>query len=336
MEPLLEITHLQKRFPKKGKKLFSAKEYFSVINDVNLTIAKGEIIGLIGESGSGKSTLGRMIMGLTETDEGSIRFNGVELNTLSEKERTPFYTKMQMIFQDSTSSLNPRKTIGEQIVAPMVRLGVAESKLEAELEVLKLLERVGLKREHFHRYPHEFSGGQRQRIGIARALALKPEFLVLDEPTSALDVSIQAQILNLLLDLQEEFNLTYLFIGHNLSVIKFFCHRVAVLYKGHIVEVAKSDQLYSKPFHPISHMLLQSVLSLEKQEDSYEYEEVVSADVQKLQGGCVFSDKCNYASATCIQSHPSTISENDDGNERAYACYHPLNQEIEQLSVVSQ
>lgn len=334
MYPLLEIKHLKKHFPKKSSKIFQKKEYFTAIDDVNLKIKRGEILGLIGESGSGKSTLGRVIMGLSNPSDGSIKFNGVEISQLTEKERIPYYLKMQMIFQDSTSSLNPRKTIGDQIVTPMLRLGVSSDKHEAERETLKLLKRVGLKAEHFYRYPHEFSGGQRQRIGIARALALKPEFLVLDEPTSALDVSIQAQILNLLLDLQEEFNLTYLFIGHNLSVIKFFCHRVAVLYKGKIVEVANSDKLYSKPFHPISKMLLKSILTLEKQEEPYEFEETNSSGSPKNQTGCVFSGKCSYASIKCYKSHPTTIEQNNNGNERSYACYHPLNQQTNELEAI--
>jgi oligopeptide/dipeptide ABC transporter ATP-binding protein len=331
MEPILEISKLYKQFPKKSSRLFQKKEYFTVINDVSLTIAKGEIIGLIGESGSGKSTLGRMIMGLTSPSGGAIKFYGDEISSLTEQERIPYYTKMQMIFQDSTSSLNPRKTIGEQITVPMLRLGVAASKQEAEAEALRLLVKVGLKPEHFYRLPHEFSGGQRQRIGIARALALKPEFLVLDEPTSALDVSIQAQILNLLLDLQEEFNLTYLFIGHNLSVIKFFCDRVAVLYKGKIVEVAGSNELYAEPYHPISQMLLNSVLSLEKQDDVPTEEEVFTA---KAETGCVFSGKCSYASAQCFAAHPATITQNENGIERSFACYHPLNQESALREVV--
>ncbi|WP_081416025.1 oligopeptide/dipeptide ABC transporter ATP-binding protein [Peribacillus kribbensis] len=332
MNNLLEIKHLQKQFPQKNNKLFRKKEYFTALDDVNLEIKKGEILGLVGESGSGKSTLGRMIMGLTSSSSGSIKYNGEEISQLTDKEKIPYYLKMQMIFQDSTSSLNPRKTIGEQITAPMLRLGVVSSKQEAEKESIELLKKVGLKSEHIYRYPHEFSGGQRQRIGIARALALKPEFLVLDEPTSALDVSIQAQILNLLLDIQEEFNLTYLFIGHNLSVIKFFCHRVAVLYKGKIVEIAKSDELYSKPFHPISNMLLKSVLKLERQEESSNLEETLEST--DMHTGCSFSGKCNYASAKCYESHPQTTIQYYSGIERSYACYHPLNQETKELEVV--
>ncbi|WP_110926631.1 oligopeptide/dipeptide ABC transporter ATP-binding protein [Bacillus massiliglaciei] len=333
MTALLEIQHLHKRFPKKNNKLFRKKEFFKAIDDVNLEIKKGEILGLIGESGSGKSTLGRMIMGLSNPSSGSIKFNGEEISQLTDKEKTPYYLKMQMIFQDSTSSLNPRKTIGEQITAPMLRLGVAENKYEAERDAMQLLKRVGLKPEHFYRFPHEFSGGQRQRIGIARALALKPEFLVLDEPTSALDVSIQAQILNLLLDLQEEFNLTYLFIGHNLSVIKFFCHRVAVLYKGKIVEAAEVDDLYAKPYHPISEMLLESVLTLEKRDDSSEFKEVYPSGSSNKSSGCSFAGVCSYATPACFEAHPP-MSVQNDGSERSYACFHPLNQETEELEAV--
>ena len=330
-EKLLEIKNLKQYFN------IGKPNEVKAVDNVSFDIFKGETLGLVGESGCGKSTTGRTIIRLYDATDGEVLFNGVNVHgKKSRSQLKEFNRKMQMIFQDPQASLNPRMKVSDIIAEGIDIHGLAKTKKERMDRVIELLETVGLNKEHANRYPHEFSGGQRQRIGIARALAVEPEFIIADEPISALDVSIQAQILNLLLDLQEEYNLTYLFIGHNLSVIKFFCHRVAVLYKGHIVEVANSQQLYSKPYHPISHMLLQSVLSLEKHEDSYEYEEIVSADGPKLQSGCVFSDKCSYATATCLQSHPSTISENDGGNERAYACYHPLNQEIDQLSVVSQ
>ncbi|WP_158211606.1 ABC transporter ATP-binding protein [Alkalihalobacterium alkalinitrilicum] len=315
MQNFLEVKGLEKEFSLGNGFFKRNSKTFKAVNGINLTIKKGEIIGLIGESGSGKSTIGRMVLRLIEPSAGSIIYDGKEITKLSHKEMKEYYRKMQIIFQDSASSFNPRKTIGEQIVNPMLRLGVANTKKEAEEEVLRLLIKVGLKEEHFVRYPHEFSGGQRQRIGIARALALKPEFLVLDEPTSALDVSIQAQILNLLLDLQEEFNLTYLFIGHNLSIIKFFCDRVAVLYKGQLVELAASDTLYDTPYHPVSRMLLDSVLSLDKKTLLDNVNETTGKG-----GGCVFSEKCGYATDVCYEAHPEVVHL-EGGHQ--YACYNP-------------
>lgn len=327
MSTILKIENVTKKYPKKTTQMFGKKEFFTAVDSINLEIKKGEILGLIGESGSGKSTIGRLIMRLTDPSAGSVYFNGNKISGLPQKEMKAYYRKMQMIFQDSGSSFNPRKTIGEQIVTPMLRLDAAETVEEAEQSVNYLLQRVGLKSDHFYRYPHEFSGGQRQRLGIARALALKPEFLVLDEPTSALDVSIQAQILNLLLDLQEEFNLTYLFIGHNLSVIKFFCDRVAVMYKGNIVELADSEDLYKQPYHPVSEMLLDSVLSLDtdKSEESLSYNDEEKSTARQT-SGCVFSTKCLYVQNNCLEANPSLKSEN--GN-RSFACYYPLSKKEE-------
>ncbi|MGM9949720.1 MAG: ABC transporter ATP-binding protein [Lysinibacillus sp.] len=316
---LIEIEGLCKEFVTKNRTVFRKEEKFLAVNDINLTIKKGEILGLIGESGSGKSTIGRMILQLIAPSGGKVLYEGEDLTKLTHKQRKPYYKKMQMIFQDSASSFNPRRTIGEQIVEPMLRLEVVSSRQEAVADVTYLLKRVGLKAEHFNRYPHQFSGGQRQRIGIARALALKPEFLVLDEPTSALDVSIQAQILNLLLDLKEEFNLTYLFIGHNLSVIKFICDRVAVLYKGRLLELAGSDELYENTHHPVTRMLLNSVLTLEKKDFTFDFE--VERPAQRTQSGCVFSARCPNAIERCFQEHPDTFKVND---EHVYACYNPV------------
>lgn len=331
MSTLVKLENVTKKYPKHSERIFGKKIFFTAVDEINLEIKKGEILGLIGESGSGKSTIGRLIMRLTDTTSGNIYFDGKRITDLRHKEMQPFYRRMQMIFQDSGSSFNPRKTIGEQIITPMIRLGIVDSLHQAETEVYQLLERVGLKKDHIHRYPHEFSGGQRQRLGIARALALKPELLVLDEPTSALDVSIQAQILNLLLDLQEEFQLTYLFIGHNLSVIKFFCDRVAVMYKGKIVEIAGSDELYKQPNHPVSEMLLDSVLTLDanKNEHSLEYSEVEKTG-SIIHSGCVFSDKCRYAKSSCFEFQPEI--ESIDGT-RSYACYYPLTPINEEMMI---
>ncbi|MED4601157.1 ATP-binding cassette domain-containing protein [Paenibacillus validus] len=263
MTLLVETKNLSKTYSITSGFLWKKPHRFKAVDGVDLAIRSGEIVGLIGESGSGKSTLGRLIARLIQPSEGSVYFDGKDITNLSHKELIPYYRRMQVIFQDSASSLNPRKTIGEQIVTPMLRMGIANHRSEAEFSVYLILEKVGLKKEHFTRYPHEFSGGQRQRIGIARALAVQAEFLILDEPTSALDVSIQAQILNLLLDLREELNLTYLFIGHNLAVIEFFCDRVAVMDKGRVVEMLPADELYERAVHPSTRKLVDSVLSLD-------------------------------------------------------------------------
>jgi oligopeptide/dipeptide ABC transporter ATP-binding protein len=260
-----------------------------------------------------------MLMRLIDPTSGSIFYQGNDITHLKHQEMMAYYCKMQIIFQDTTSSFNPRKTIGEQIITPMLRLGVVRSRADAEDQIQHLMGRVGLKKDHINRYPHEFSGGQRQRIGIARALALKPDFLVLDEPTSSLDASIQAQILNLLLDLQEEFGLTYLFIGHNLSVIKFFCHRVAVMYKGKLVEVADSADIYDHPYHPVSMMLLDSVLTIDQKTEKVQPDDL-DLTRESSSVGCVFSAKCPRATDICFQSHPQLDSFDQN---RLVACYHP-------------
>ncbi|MEB3101763.1 ABC transporter ATP-binding protein [Ferviditalea candida] len=331
MPSLIEVKGLKKAYKTASGGIFGKKGSFTAVNEIDLSIRKGEILGLIGESGSGKSTVGRLILRLIEPTAGSIFYEGREITHFNHKEMMPYYRKMQIIFQDSTSSFNPRKTIGEQIITPMLRLGAAATRSEAEENAQVLLEKVGLKREHMGRYPHEFSGGQRQRIGIARALALKPEFLVLDEPTSALDVSIQAQILNLLLDLQEEYGLTYLFIGHNLSIIEFFCDRVAVMYKGKLVEVADSTGLYREPYHPVSRMLLDSVLTLDQRALSDNVAEE-QANEERNAAGCVFLRKCAYASEACSQSHPPL--ENVE-NGRQVACYSPV-KDMEVMELVGE
>lgn len=261
MTVLVEAKKVSKVYQVSSKTFWKRPVPFTAVEQVSLSINKGETVGLIGESGSGKSTLGRMLARLIIPSSGSICFDGADITHLRQKEITPYYRRLQLIFQDSTSSLNPRRPIGEQILSPIMRLNVVDSRLEGEKKVLNLLEKVGLKPEHFLRYPHEFSGGQRQRIGIARALAVDPEFLILDEPTSALDVSIQAQIINLLLDLREEYNLTYLFISHNISIVEFFCDRIVVMERGNIVDSRKAEDLQSST-HPTTRKLLDSVLSL--------------------------------------------------------------------------
>lgn len=252
---LIEIKNLRKFFPVRTHFLSREKLFVQAVNNVCLTIKSGETLGLVGESGCGKSTLGRLILRLEEPTSGKIYFEGENILQFNAERLRQMRRQMQIIFQDPYSSLNPRKTVGSIIGEPLVIHKIGTKK-EQEERVRYLMEVVGLRPEHINRYPHEFSGGQRQRIGIARALALNPKLIIADEPVSALDVSIQAQVLNLLEDLQDEFHLTYLFIAHDLSVVEHISDRVAVMHLGRIAELAKSDQLYRNPKHPYTQALL--------------------------------------------------------------------------------
>lgn len=266
VDTLVRIENLTKEFRVKTGGMFSPRERFAAVSNVSLTIQKGTTAGLIGESGSGKSTVARLLLRLADPTGGSIVYRDTDISTMTRRELLRYYRSVQIIFQDSGSSFNPRKTVGDQIYRPMRRLGVVETRSQAMEIVYGMFDKVGLKPDHVNRYPHEFSGGQRQRLGIARALTVQPEFLILDEPTSALDVSIQAQILNLLLELQEEFGFTYLFIGHDLGVVEFFCDRIAVMYKGEIVEEGNTDTIFRNAQHPVTRELVASILSLDGDE----------------------------------------------------------------------
>lgn len=252
---LVEVKNLRKFFPVRSHFLSREKLFVQAVNNVNLTIKRGETLGLVGESGCGKSTLGRLILRLDEPTAGEIYFEGENILQFKAERLRQMRRQMQIIFQDPYSSLNPRKTVGSIIGEPLVIHKIGTKK-EQEERVRYLMEVVGLRPEHINRYPHEFSGGQRQRIGIARALALNPKLIIADEPVSALDVSIQAQVLNLLEDLQDEFHLTYLFIAHDLSVVEHISDRVAVMHLGRIAELAKSEDLYRNPKHPYTQALL--------------------------------------------------------------------------------
>jgi oligopeptide transport system ATP-binding protein len=258
-EPLLEVTDLVKHFPvKEGLLIDREVDRVRAVDGVSLTVARGETLGLVGESGCGKSTLCRTVLQLLKPTSGSVRFEGREIAGLSRRRMRPLRREMQMVFQDPYASLNPRKRVGQIVGDPLKLQGVASGAV-LRRRVQELLERVGLSPEHYDRFPHEFSGGQRQRIGIARALALRPKLVVADEPVSALDVSIQAQIVNLLDDLQDELGLTYLFVAHDIGVVRHISDRIAVMYEGKIVEEGTADQVCERPRHPYTKTLLAAV-----------------------------------------------------------------------------
>lgn len=304
---LLHVDHLVKHFPiTKGIVFQKQVGAVRAVDGVSFDIFQGETLGLVGESGCGKSTTGRTILQLYRPTSGSVNFGGVDLVSLKGEDLRLMRRKMQMIFQDPYASLNPRMTVGEIIGEPLVVHQVANWK-EIQERVSNLLEVVGLNAGFANRYPHEFSGGQRQRIGVARALALQPSFIVCDEPISALDVSIQAQVVNLLEDLQDQFNLTYLFIAHDLSMVRHISDRVAVMYLGIIIELADRDTLYLNPLHPYTQALLSAVPIADPVADSKRKRVILQGDVPSPvnpPSGCRFRTRCPIAENLCAESQP--------------------------------
>ncbi len=307
MNTILRVDNLVKYFPIDKGIIFSRiVGYVRAVDGISFSIERGETLGLVGESGSGKSTTGLLVIGLINPTRGNIIFKGKKLSDLTGEELKLFRQKAQIVFQDPFSSLNPRMIVKDIVGRPLKVHKLVKSDKEMEEKVLKLLEEVGLKEEHLSRYPHEFSGGQRQRIAIARALICNPEFIVLDEPTSALDVSVQAQILNLLKKLQIDRKLSYLFISHDLSVIRHMSHKVAVMYLGKIVEYAPKKVLFEKPLHPYTQALLRSIPKPAITKESIE-EKIIKGDVPSPINpppGCRFHTRCPFAKEICTKEEP--------------------------------
>ena len=307
--PLVSVKGLKKYFPvREGIVIQRKVADVKAVDDISFTISKGETLGLVGESGCGKTTTGRCILRLEEPTDGSIEFDGTDLTHLGQNDLVPLRRRIQVIFQDPYSSLNPRMKIGEIIAEPMYVHGIIEDKNKRRERVKELLSVCGLPVQMADRYPHEMSGGQRQRVGIARALATNPEFIICDEAVSALDVSIQAQIINLLEDLRDEFDLTYLFIAHDLSVVRHLCQRVAVMYLGKIVELADSDELFDNPLHPYTQLLLAAVPVPDPAIEAEREHQLLKGEIPSPMNppsGCVFHPRCPQAVDSCKNQIPT-------------------------------
>lgn len=322
LEPqkLLEVRDLRKYFSLSAGLFGSGGRVVKAVDGVSFWVRRGETLGLVGETGCGKTTVGRTVVRLYQPTAGSVVFDGTDISNLREEELRPFRKRMQMVFQDPYASLNPRMTVGEIIAEPL-EMHTNLSKRERQERVFQLLELVRLNREHANRFPHEFSGGQRQRIGLARALAVEPEFIVCDEPISALDVSIQAQIVNMFEDLQQQFGLTYLFIAHDLSMVKHISSRVAVMYLGKIVELASSAELYEKPLHPYTQALLSAIPIPDPRVEAERKRIILEGDVPSPvnpPSGCRFRTRCRYATAECAEAEPPL---RDVGAGHLVACH---------------
>ncbi|THF88168.1 ATP-binding cassette domain-containing protein [Deinococcus sp. KSM4-11] len=303
-DTLLDVQHLEKYFPIRGGLLSRVVANVKAVNDISFNIKRGEVVGLVGESGSGKTTAGRAILRLIEPTGGQVIFNGTDITKLSKSQMRDYRREMQIIFQDPFASLNPRMTVSDIIGEAMQIHNLHPGKGRID-RIAELLQRVGLRPEHMRRYPHEFSGGQRQRIGIARALAVDPTFIVADEPVSALDVSIQAQVVNLMQDLQEELGLTVLFIAHDLHVVEYICDRMIVMYLGRIMEIAPSRELNTAPKHPYTEALLSAAPVPDPTVKRQRI--ILEGDIPSPinpPSGCVFRTRCRYAIAECEHTVP--------------------------------
>ena len=324
-DPLVEIRGLKTWFPITAGVLQRTVAHVRAVDGVDLSIRQGETLGLVGESGCGKSTLGRTILRLVESTAGEVLFKGQQLNRLSGPEMRRMRRELAMTFQDPFASLDPRQTVGEIVGEPLDIHGLAQNRRQRQERIHELLHVVGLNPNFANRYPHEFSGGQRQRIGIARALAVDPSFIVCDEPISALDVSIQAQIINLLERLQDQFNLTYLFIAHDLSVVKHISDRIAVMYLGRVVEVSGANELYRRPKHPYTASLLSAIPIPDPRVERERRRIILSGDVPSPvnpPSGCRFRTRCFKAQARCADSEPALDTVKLDGHEAA--CFFPV------------
>lgn len=311
--PCLEVTDLKMHFPVKGG-IFSKPKWLKAVDGVSFAIAPGQTMGLVGESGCGKTTVGRTILKLYEATGGSIVYQGTDITGFGDEQMRPYRRKMQMIFQDPYTSLDPRMNV-EAIISEPIRALKLYSESERRDRVRELIQMVGLKADHLNRYPHEFSGGQRQRIGIARALAAEPEFIVCDEPISALDVSIQAQVINILEELQQKFGFTYLFISHDLSMVRHISHQVGVMYLGNLIEYAQVDELYNNMMHPYTKSLISAVPVADPVKARKSKRIVLEGDVPSPidpPSGCPFRARCAHAKVICGMEKPELKKINDD------------------------
>jgi oligopeptide/dipeptide ABC transporter ATP-binding protein len=318
---LVRLEDVVKRFPVGSAGFSRAREEVHAVDGVSLEVARGETLGIVGETGCGKSTLARCINRLHDLTSGRVVFDGYDISLLSRRELRPFRSEMQMIFQDPYNSLNPRRRVGSIIGDPFAIQGTVDG-AERKRRVQELMELVGLNPEHYNRFPAEFSGGQRQRIGVARALALRPKLVICDEPVSALDVSIQAQIINLLADLQEELGLTYVFIAHDLSVVRHVSDRIAVMYMGKFVEVAEKEELFANPRHPYTNALLSAIPEVEGRQEGAQ-RILLRGDVPspiRPPAGCRFHPRCPKARAHCASVEPPLESD----GAGMVACHYPV------------